>query len=103
MSFLDNSIWKDEDLFFRNRIRFQVIGNISDLPRGVTEGVRELEEKTAFFSDMHLQLAFSYSSREEIVRAARAIVCHEGGRGFPKGFRDKRGTLQGGALYLRHP
>jgi len=74
VSFLDNNIKKDEDLFFRNRIHFKVIGDISYLPSGITKAIKDLEEKTAFFSDMHLQLAFNYSSREEIVHAARVIV-----------------------------
>jgi len=74
VSFLDNNMKMDEDLFFRNRIRFKVIGDISHLPSVLTEAIKVLEEKTALFSDMHLQLAFNYSSREEIVHAARAIV-----------------------------
>jgi len=74
VSFLDNNIKKDEDLFFRNRIRFKVIGNINNLPSGLADAIKGLEDKTAFCSGMHLQLAFNYSSREEIVHAARAIV-----------------------------
>ncbi len=74
MRLLERHIKKDEDLFISNRIRFRAIGNIADLPGGVVEAVRGLEEKTASFTDMDLQLALSYSGREEIVRAARDLA-----------------------------
>ncbi len=74
MKLLERHLKKDEDLFLENRIRFRAIGNIDDLPGGVVRAIRELEAKTASFSDMHLQLALSYSGREEIVQAARRLA-----------------------------
>jgi len=74
MSLLERHLRKEEDLFIKNRIRFKAIGNIRDLPVKVREVIAALEEKTASFSDMRLQLALSYSGREEILRAAKILV-----------------------------
>ncbi len=74
MRLLEKHIRKDEDLFLKNSIRFRAIGNIEDLPGGVARAIVELEEKTASFEKMHLQLALSYSGREEIARAARVLA-----------------------------
>ncbi len=74
MKLLERHLKKDEDLFLKNRIRFRAIGNIRDLPAGVVEAIEDLEAKTASFTDMHLQLALSYSGREEIVQAARRLA-----------------------------
>ncbi len=74
MRLLAKHLKKDDNLFLENRIHFKAIGNISELPENVSEAIRELEEKTASFTGMHLQLALSYSGRDEITRAARILA-----------------------------
>ncbi len=74
MRLLEKHLKKDEDLFLNNRIRFKAIGNIAELPVNVRGAIEGLEKKTASFTDMYLQLALSYSGRDEIIRAAKILV-----------------------------
>jgi len=55
-------------------IRFRGVGNIGELPDSVVKVVRELEAQTASNTGMLLQLALSYSAREEITEACKAIA-----------------------------
>ncbi len=74
MRLLERHLRSEEELFIKNRICFKAIGNIADLPEAVRDVIKDLEEKTASFNGMHLQLALSYSGREEIVRAAKKLA-----------------------------
>ncbi|MFQ5480111.1 MAG: isoprenyl transferase [Thermodesulfobacteriota bacterium] len=74
MRLLEKHLKSEEELFVKNGIRFKAIGNISDLPGSVRDVIEHLERKTASFTEMHLQLALSYSGREEIVRAAGVLA-----------------------------
>ncbi len=57
----------------KNNVRFRAIGNISELPDRVREVVKTAEETTGANDGMVLNLALSYSGREEIVGACRAV------------------------------
>ncbi|MBW1979741.1 MAG: isoprenyl transferase [Deltaproteobacteria bacterium] len=63
-----------------NGIRLNTLGNIEDLPGRVKRLLRDTMQKTAANKDMILNLALSYSGRDEIVRAARrlATLCSSG-------------------------
>jgi len=74
MRLLAKHLKKDDNLFLENSIHFRAIGNIAELPENVSEAIRTLEEKTASFTGMHLQLALSYSGRDEITRAAKILA-----------------------------
>jgi len=74
MRLLAKHLRKDDNLFLENSIHFKAIGNIAELPTNVSEAIRALEEKTASFTGMHLQLALSYSGRDEITRATRILA-----------------------------
>jgi len=74
MSLLEKHLRKDEDLFLNNGIRFKAIGKTQELPPKVRSAVEGLEKKTAEFTDMYLQLALSYSGRDEIIRAAKILI-----------------------------
>ncbi|MBI5643788.1 MAG: isoprenyl transferase [Deltaproteobacteria bacterium] len=74
MRFLESHLKGEEKSLVENNIRFKAIGNIADLPEGVRAVVDGLEEKTRYNSGMVLQLALSYSGREEITKAAREIA-----------------------------
>lgn len=58
----------------RYEIRLRAIGNLRKLPPAVLAELRDVERKTAKNGRMTVQLAVSYGSREEIVRAARALA-----------------------------
>lgn len=64
---------KRED-FFKQSIRFKVIGRIADFPVDVYQKINQLAEETKNNSRLVLNLALSYGSRTEIVEASQKIV-----------------------------
>ena len=74
MQFLERHLREEEKTFLENNIRFKAIGAVHDLPQSVRAVVAGLEAKTGSLTGMTLQLALSYSGREEITRAAREIA-----------------------------
>jgi undecaprenyl diphosphate synthase len=58
----------------KNNIKVQVIGNLSKLDNDLQELINDLMNLTKNNSGMHLILALSYGSREEITEAARRIA-----------------------------
>jgi len=74
MKFLELHLKSEERSLVENNIRFCPIGRLEDLPSGVRAVTDGLVEKTASNTGMVLQLALSYSGREELARAARSIA-----------------------------
>lgn len=74
MKFLEHHLKEEEETLVGNNIRFKAIGCISELPDGVRAVISDLEQKTFNNTGMTLQLALSYSGREEIIRASREIA-----------------------------
>lgn len=74
MELLVENIIKETPTFRKNNIRFTVIGDISMLPESARMRLEECMSETAGHTGMTLVLALSYSSRWEIVRAARLIA-----------------------------
>lgn len=73
----------EDEIFMKNNVRFQVVGDIERLPQSVQDKLRETMEHTARNTAMTMVVALSYSSRWELTRAAQSIA------------RDvKQGTLQ---------
>ena len=73
----------EAEIFMKNNVRFQVVGDIERLPQSVQDKLRETMEHTARNTAMTMVVALSYSSRWELTRAAQSIA------------RDvKQGTLQ---------
>lgn len=58
----------EEEMFMKNNVRFQVIGDLSRLPDNVRNKVNEMIEHTAQNSAMTMIVALSYSSRWEITK-----------------------------------
>ncbi len=73
MGLFEKHIKSESSLFIENNIRFKVIGDVRDLPESVREAVKELEDKTISNDGMTLQLALSYSGRDEILEAVKSI------------------------------
>lgn len=65
----------EEDTFMNNNICFRVIGDICKLPEKVQHRVHACITQTASNTGMCLVLALSYSSRWEILEAAKKMVC----------------------------
>ena len=64
----------EEELFMRNNVRLQVIGEIERLPQEVREAILGLVERTSRNTGMTMVIALSYSSKWEILRAVRDIA-----------------------------
>ena len=67
----------------RNGTRLTVIGRRDRLPPGIAEGIARAEARTAHGRRLHLRIAFDYSARDAILRAAAA---HDGGPLSPAAF-----------------
>lgn len=64
----------EDEIFMKNNVRFQVVGDIERLPIDVQNKLQETMEHTANNSAMTMVVALSYSSRWELTRAARNIA-----------------------------
>ena len=58
----------------KNNIKVQIIGNIKKLDEELQQNIHDLMELTKNNDAMHLILALSYSSREEIIEATKKIA-----------------------------
>ena len=63
----------EDELFMKNDVRFQVIGDIDRLPTVVQDKLQETIDHTANNKAMTMTIALSYSSRWEITRAVKNI------------------------------
>lgn len=73
----------EDEIFMKNNVRFQAVGDIQRLPQSVQDKLQETMEHTAQNTAMTMVVALSYSSRWELTRATQSIA------------RDvKAGTLQ---------
>ncbi len=73
MSLLVSSLKKELKLFLKNNISLQVIGDLNSLPQKAQNELTEVIEKTKNNSHLILNLALSYSSKDEIVNAFKNI------------------------------
>jgi undecaprenyl diphosphate synthase len=62
----------------QNNIRVSMIGDLSKLPDDVMPAVREIMAVTAQNTGMTLNVALSYSGRDDILRAVRRLVAESG-------------------------
>lgn len=58
----------EDEIFMKNNVRFQVIGDMQRLPEAVQQKLKETMEHTAANDSMTLVVALSYSSRWEIAK-----------------------------------
>lgn len=57
-----------------NRVRVRAIGQHANFPPHVLTALRELEERTAHYDGMRLNIAVGYGGREEIVDAVKTYL-----------------------------
>ncbi|MGJ1228760.1 isoprenyl transferase [Sphingobacterium siyangense] len=74
MELLVTSLKKEIKTFQENGVRLNVIGDITKLPSNAQRKLRETIEATKENTHCTLTLALSYSSRQEIVDAARNLA-----------------------------
>lgn len=63
----------EDELFMKNDVRFQVIGDIDRLPEEVQKKLQETIDHTADNKAMTMVISLSYSSRWEITKAVKEI------------------------------
>ena len=73
MQLLLRSLKNEFKKFIKNKIKLNVIGNISLLPKSVKEELSYVLKKTSKNNQLILTLALSYSGREEIQNAIKKI------------------------------
>ena len=64
----------EDEIFMKNNVRFRVLGDMSRIPADVLKKLRETEEHTAGNTKMTMNVALSYSSKQELVTAVRNIA-----------------------------
>ncbi|MBM4269348.1 MAG: isoprenyl transferase [Deltaproteobacteria bacterium] len=74
MNLLKRYLTTELDRMMKNGVRLQVIGNTRRLPSDVRQALRHSVESTKRNKDLTVILALSYSAREEIANAVRAVA-----------------------------
>lgn len=64
----------EDEIFMKNNVRFQVIGDIDRLPAAVADKLRETIDHTANNDTMTMVVALSYSARWELTEATKQIA-----------------------------
>jgi undecaprenyl diphosphate synthase len=75
MELMISTIHKEINNFMKNNIRLNAIGDLQMLPEKCFKELTGAIDKTSENSGIVLTLALSYSSRREIVQAAKNIAC----------------------------
>jgi undecaprenyl diphosphate synthase len=74
MNLLREYLTKELDELTRNNIHLSLIGRLEELPPPVQQDLRLALERTASNTGLNLCVALSYSGREEIVDACKALI-----------------------------
>ena len=74
MTLLLSTIKNEIKELHKNNVKFSTIGNITLLPKGTINGIKEGIELTQNNSGLNLILALNYGSRQEILNAVRNIA-----------------------------
>lgn len=65
---------KERERIVKNKIRFRIMGDISNLPENTKKLISQLENETAHHNGLKLTFAFGYGSRSEIVYATNRFL-----------------------------
>lgn len=63
-----------DERLHKNKVRVKVIGNVEDFPDDTKAALRKMEEATASYNGMQLNIALGYGGREEIVDAVKRLL-----------------------------
>jgi undecaprenyl diphosphate synthase len=74
LSLLESAIRDETDELRRQGAQVRLLGRLSELPESTRESIRDAVSATAGGNRLVLNVAFNYSSRQEIVDAARRCV-----------------------------
>ena len=65
---------KELPMMMEHQIRFRAIGDLDDLPKKLKAMLREVMDQTKKHKALTLNIALSYSGREEILHAVKSVV-----------------------------
>jgi undecaprenyl diphosphate synthase len=71
---VDRAVRQYTDELISEGVTVHVLGRLHEAPPDVQRSIRDAEERTRGGSRMHLNIAFNYSGRSEIIDATRALV-----------------------------
>ncbi len=74
LQLLEIYLTKELPLMMKHQIAFKAIGDLTDLPARLQAMLDDVIEKTRKHKAMTLNIALSYSGREEILRAVRSLL-----------------------------
>ncbi|MDF2948042.1 MAG: isoprenyl transferase [Sedimentibacter sp.] len=74
MNLLVEFVVKELDYLHKNDVKITLMGNIEDLPEKTKNEVKRSIELTKNNTKLHLNIALSYGSRNEIVNAVKKII-----------------------------
>ncbi|QSX06554.1 isoprenyl transferase [Sedimentibacter sp. zth1] len=74
MNLLLEFLKKELDRIHKNNIKISLIGNIEDLPFDIKIEVQKALEKTKYNNRFNLNIALSYGSRDEIIKAVKKVI-----------------------------
>ncbi len=83
MRFLVRTLREEIDELDRNGVRLRILGRLGDLPEDVRDVVRESVARLASNDRLLLQLALSYSGRQEILEAVKSLLGEQRERQTP--------------------
>ncbi len=91
MTLMEEYVALEKKKLAENGVRLTVFGDLSRLSKSALRAVQDVENATALGDSLEVHVAISYGSRDEIVRAARALAkrCAEGEL-FPEEIDEKR-------------
>lgn len=58
----------------KNKMKVKVIGDITAFDEDIQQKIRELEEFSRDYTELHFQIALNYGSRDEILRGVRHMM-----------------------------
>lgn len=94
----------EDELFMKNDVRFQVVGDLERLPETVQKKLQETIEHTADNKTMTMTIALSYSSRWEITKAVKEIAeMAKEGRLLPEEITEETISRQLAASFMPDP
>lgn len=74
MQLLVSTVQEERSTLMENGVQLQIIGDLSELPGPCREALEDTKRATVDNCHMTLTLALSYSGRQEILQAARALA-----------------------------
>ena len=74
MELLVKTLDRQLDLFLNNNVKFDIIGDLSKIDIFTKRKIIQFKEKTQNNTGLHLNLAISYGSRQEIVKGINKII-----------------------------